>query len=438
MLNIIEKIKFSQAVRNFNWLVGGSLVRVVVTFLTWSVVARSLGPSDFGVIQYSLSIYMIIQVLENIIHPTVFKKMILDQPEREQNLVNLSALLLAALGLAVVLVIYIIRIFVGGEREWLFLLNIMCIALVLRASNPISYCFDAKLQSSKTVLAQTFGVLSAALLRFFAVFTPVNLLLQAIASVLQQAVSCILHFKFYSDFKLKGLHWQLKLNRAQLGMLLRKSFPLLLSAGAQVIFYRVDQVMLGAMATKKELGVYSIAVKLSEPWFFLAGASINTLFPKVIEGKRKSLAQYHKELDRLFGILFFFAVAIGFTVTVGAPFLIPFLFGEQFSDSVGITQVLIWSNVFLFWYHAQQLWDVQEQKILFNLIKTIFGAGLNIGLNIVLIPKWGAMGCAISSLIAYFFVGSGLNIFIKETRVLLKIQLYSCSYFMRALIKKLS
>jgi PST family polysaccharide transporter len=54
--------------------------------------------------------------------------------------------------------------------------------------------------------------------------------------------------------------------------------------------------------------------------------------------------------------------------------------------------------------------------------RTIIGAVINIVLNIILIPRYNALGAAVATIIAYGYVGYAANLFNKETIQIFKLQ----------------
>jgi len=84
-----------------------------------------------------------------------------------------------------------------------------------------------------------------------------------------------------------------------------------------------------------------------------------------------------------------------------------------------------WTLVFIFLGLTQSGYDITEELTWFATLRTSVGAVLNIALNIILIPKSGAIGSAIATLIAQIFSTVLLNAFHPRTRPILRMQLMS-------------
>ena len=62
--------------------------------------------------------------------------------------------------------------------------------------------------------------------------------------------------------------------------LLSESWPLILSGVALMLYMRIDQIMIGNMINDSAVGVYSVAVKMAEVWYFVPAAVVSSLFPR--------------------------------------------------------------------------------------------------------------------------------------------------------------
>ena len=104
----------------------------------------------------------------------------------------------------------------------------------------------------------------------------------------------------------------------------------------------------------------------------------------------------------------FFDVMVGIsylvvlpTVLLG-PWVIRLLFGDAYSFAGNILQIHIWAFIFVSLGVARSRWLMTENLTRFLMKTTIYGAVINILLNIILIPRYAGIGAAWSTLISYF------------------------------------
>jgi PST family polysaccharide transporter len=177
---------------------------------------------------------------------------------------------------------------------------------------------------------------------------------------------------------------------------------MVLSAIAAGIFFRIDQVMLHKMVGARALGPYVVAVQLTEQFGALPVALITSLAPvlAVTVGQEVLFRHYLKLSYRFLTAVVFFVCAVITPIT--AP-VIAFLYGKEFLSSADLINVLIWSEVPLFLgvvvTHALVAKNLQR----YFPISAAVGAAMNVGLNLVMIPHWGALGASWATVISYTF-----------------------------------
>jgi O-antigen/teichoic acid export membrane protein len=95
--------------------------------------------------------------------------------------------------------------------------------------------------------------------------------------------------------------------------------------------FRVDQILMGFLATKAALGIYSVAVSVSEALLYLSFAIGSAIVP-VIGGSEES-TRGERTMKALRALLLFTTVTIVLAAVAG-PVLIPLVFGANYRHSV--------------------------------------------------------------------------------------------------------
>lgn len=165
---------------------------------------------------------------------------------------------------------------------------------------------------------------------------------------------------------------------------------------------RLDQYMMVGLTTATQLGLYVAAVSLSalfQPVF--AAISVVTV-PKAIQCT--SINDGGKVVYRYTLLGAMLGVPLAIVAAVASPLLVRLLFGTEFSASAHLAQVLMFAALF-------QGCNV----ILGNGIRAMgfpgrvavadsIGLIITISMLLVLLPRIGALGAAVTSLIAYMVV----------------------------------
>jgi len=94
-------------------------------------------------------------------------------------------------------------------------------------------------------------------------------------------------------------------------------------------------------------------------------------------------------------------------VTFAAPYIVNFWIGPEYAAVVPLMRVLIWASALLYVAlpPANLLIALRRQRI--NFWMMIPATVLNIGLNLFLIPTYGALGAAWANVAAYGFLAVG-------------------------------
>ena len=110
----------------------------------------------------------------------------------------------------------------------------------------------------------------------------------------------------------------------------------MLSGAATMIYMRIDQVMLGNLATDKAVGIYSAAVKLSECWYFVPAVIATSFFPAIVSMKVRDNSKYYAQLQSLLRFVAAISYFIVFFLIAFSKPLVLALFGEVYPDFAAI------------------------------------------------------------------------------------------------------
>ena len=178
------------------------------------------------------------------------------------------------------------------------------------------------------------------------------------------------------------------------------SFPMFLTSVMHLVIGQTDLIMLGCMSTTRDVGIYSIALKLAMLTSFILVAVNSMVAPKFAQLYHSGQMDDLKIVAQNSAKLVFFAT---FPVVLVYSFLGTYvlkLFGNDFVEGV---YVLIFLVLGQFINAAAgsvgYFLDMTGNQVLFQKI-VMFGAGLNIFLNFILIPRYGINGAAFASMVS--------------------------------------
>ena len=163
--------------------------------------------------------------------------------------------------------------------------------------------------------------------------------------------------------------------------------------------YNFDSVLLGFLTTARTVGLYNAAYKpvtiaLALPLTYFVG-----LFPALSRTHAESREEFRGLVERSLRLAGLMAAPLAAGGTLLAAPVIALLFGASYAESASVLPILIWSAVFVIlrgsYRHALTAAGHQALDLRCAMVST----GLNVGLNLLLIPRYGMMGAASATVI---------------------------------------
>jgi PST family polysaccharide transporter len=190
-------------------------------------------------------------------------------------------------------------------------------------------------------------------------------------------------------------------NTNSIRKILTGAFPFFLLTILSLIHFKIDSVMLGFMKSYSLVATYEAAYKLLESSAFLIHPVGMIFFPIFSE---MVFHQRWQEIEKIFRRMLLLAGTAGsiiaLIVIIFAGLIIPFVFGPKYEDSILVLQILFVyvpirfiGSVSIILANSIHL----EKKIV---TITLISVIINIGLNIIVIPYYGAIGAAFATLVS--------------------------------------
>ena len=208
-----------------------------------------------------------------------------------------------------------------------------------------------------------------------------------------------------------------------------ESWPLFLSGIAVLIYMRIDQIMLGQIVGDTAVGHYSAALKLSEVWYTIPIAIMNSATPVITKSFITDLSQYYVRLQKLFNLMTLIGLGLAIPTTFLAPLIIQVIYGKEYLVSATILSIHIWTSIFVGWGLLRDMVLVTQSLVKIILFTTVVGAICNVLLNLILIPHYFGVGAAWATLISQVFSVSIVLLFFKQTRIFTGMQIKSLFKF---------
>lgn len=166
------------------------------------------------------------------------------------------------------------------------------------------------------------------------------------------------------------------------------------------LYNMMDKVMIGLISSSVEVGYYESADKLKAIPIMFVTALGTVALPRISYLNSKSK---ESEMERVFSnsvtLINFVMTSICFGIMAVCSEFVPVFFGEGFEKSIDVLYFLLPSCFFVGIGNVMKTQFLIPKKRDGIYIQSIFiGAGLNLVINAVMIPRLGAVGAAIATL----------------------------------------
>jgi PST family polysaccharide transporter len=385
---------------NAAWLMLEKILRVLVGVFVSAWVARYLGPERFGALNYALALVAIFAVLANAGLDRIVVRDIAREPEQKDVLLGSAFAIKVGGGLAALACALVAGVLLSGTDALLpWLVLPAALALVFLPFDTVDLWFQSQLKARVAVMARNAVLVAMALVRIALVLAGAPLWAFAWAVFLDGALTAAALAAAYRMQRARLSAW--RCDAARFRSLLREGWPLILASLMVSTYVKIDQVMLGAMAGAEAVGVYAAAVSLSEPWYFVPVAIVMSVAPALARHRDEDPALYEKRFIQLFRALLLVSVAMALPLSLAADPLVALLFGDNYRGAGPVLTVHVWAVIFVAWALVGGQYLVLEGLTRITLHRTALGALINVALNLLWIPRYGALGCAWATLISY-------------------------------------
>jgi len=416
---IRDKVKgrysLQQALGNTGWMMSDQIVRKTVGLLVGVLVARHFGPQLYGEFSYAIAVVMIISPLAMLALDEISIRRMVQDPSNRDEVLGTSFILMvcggvAAFGLAIA-AIFLVR---PDDRLVQWLVGILAAGAIVQAFIAIEFWFESQMQWKFTVYAKTSAFLLLSIVKIGLVLLHAPLVAFAWAGLAEAALGSAGLLIVYRERGYTIKSW--RFSRTMARALLRDSWPLVFSALLMMVYLRIDQVMLGNMVGSKELGNYSVAVQISEMWYFIPMVITSAFFPAFVKVETSSEELFYLHMQKLYNLMVFFAYMVALPLSFFSKDVIRVLFSSAYMEAGPLLSVLVWTGVFTSLGAARNVLIIAKNWTRVNLVSIALGSAMNIGLNIFLIPKYGAMGAVVATFVSYWFAVHGACFFLKPLR----------------------
>jgi polysaccharide transporter, PST family len=388
-----------------------SIVRLGLGFLLSILVARHLGPHDYGLFNLVLSyVHILIPFYTFGVDEGLIKMLVRYKDSSDLHKIDkimATAFFVKLSGGLMAIVVIMSAMLLPGDQDPLVIKATLLLSgiMLFRAIDVVDDWYQALLAIKKLALVRILALLLISLLKFYFVYTKREWIYFIWISCAEVLLIEVLYLVIYFRDK-KGSFFRIKLIDIDIFReILKSSLPMLLILILNYALSRVDQIMIGLLVGNNELGKYAVAVKLIDIWQFFPFAIINTMFPLILksyfDANSQRSPEYILRLKKLYSVLTWSSLLISIFFFLFSNRIIEFFYGAAYDGAGLYLGTYCWLTVFTFFTFAQTKIYTIENAISDGVFISVIALFLNIIGNFILLEKFGAIGAIYSSILAY-------------------------------------
>jgi len=403
--------------RNTLWNLAEKCVFVLFPLLTYPYAARVLGPVGIGRYSFAASIITCFALIARLGLP-IYATRVCAACAEDRGKLNDTASEILSLNILTCLAACLLLLFavsvvsaMAGDRSLFLLLGLSIVLDCL----SMDWLFQAEEEFSFLTGVRAFSSLLSAPVLFLLVRTERDVLPYAVFSLSSQAAACLI--------KVFTLHGRLRLPvlstaavRAfgsdrlllihQITLHFRRVLPFFLMACAVKLYGSMDTILLGFLRGTEEVGLYDIGANIKHGLTLFSSALYGAALPHAV---RKWESGDRNSFFRLGKRSFHTVLAVQFPVSIFlCVFAVPcvrVLAGDAYAGGAAAARILCLSVLPIGLSNVaggQLLIPMGRENVLLH--AEVAGAASNLCLNLLVIPRFGAVGAAATTLISELIV----------------------------------
>jgi O-antigen/teichoic acid export membrane protein len=394
---------------NAGWMFIEKVTRLGMNFVFLGLIARQIGPGDFGVLSFSQSIALMLLSITSLGLDNILIKEF-SQNEKIKNVILSTALIMQMIAAIFVITISaFVCIYFYGINSDAIVFIISLSSLFFYVQNAYISYYQSKSKSIFITKQSLISITISSLFKLYLLENKASIELFAFSFCIDLMINFILIY-LYSQVKKEIIFSACNFDVRMMKDLLIQSWPMIFSSIFIVLYTRLDQFMIMRMLGPEEVGLFSVAVKISDAYTFIPVLVGTSFYPLIAKDCTK------EKLKKYIDIVFFCAFGTGMLVIALSTFVIPLLFGEKYTASIHVSNITVFSSMFACLGGAVTNYLITIRLGYIRLYRAIIGVIVNLVLNLIWIPKYGIIGAAYASLAAQIFAAWLSNYLSRKTR----------------------
>jgi O-antigen/teichoic acid export membrane protein len=381
------------------------LSRYVVAVLGWAgtvVIVRQLSPSDWGGFSFIFSLLGVVGFFSDLQVSRIVLQSILASERDAARTVSSYLTLRLLLGMVVYAVA--VGIVVAGDYppEVVRGTAVAASTLVLASgAAALRIFFEARVRLHPLAVVLVVGQLAQLLLTLVIAGTGEGTL---VSFMIPALLFDLVVFALSLLVARRSVRIRLVFDPRAWWEWIREAVPLSLGAALAVVYFRIDMIMLSKLDTLESVGQYSIGYKFSDLVGFLPHALLAPTLTLLIRAWPDDAAPFQRVFRHSLVLLTIVAVGVAVIFAAVAQPAIVLFYGSHYAEVDWAARWLVAAQALNFFTKLAFVTLLAVGRRGIFPVAYLLGLVINVGLNLVLIPRYSYNGAAVATVLTELVV----------------------------------
>lgn len=409
---------------NIFWALLGKATNLLSGLVVGVIVARYLGPEQYGLMNYVISFVFLFQVF------SVFGLDNIEIREEAKGTVDYNRIIGTSFGIRIItsltcmVLCTVTSLLMDADPYITLLVAVYSLSILFNSFIVARNYFYAIVENKRVVQTEIVRNVICIGIKLILLYLHAPLLWFVIGYMLDMAIVGIGYCTVFSNEVGSIRKW--KFDRRYAPYLLKESFPLMLTSAAVIIYQRIDQVMIGQILDKESVGYFSVASRFVEVLIYIPMILSQTYAPILTRTLQEGREAYMAKSQRFMSLSIWCSFLAAMAMSALAYWVILILFGEKYLPAVAILQLMSFKAASVALSNTAGAMLIVEGLQKYAIFRDIFGCIVCVALNFLLLPRYGVIAAAfvaIASNVAAGYVADAIipsyrHLFVMQTRAL--------------------
>lgn len=384
--------------KNTFWLFISDVLGKILRMGLIVYAARTLGVEGWGVFSYATSIGVIIMTFSDIGISGVITREAIQKKEGYKNFITTAILIKSILLILSIILILTIGPLISDIPEALDILPI--IAFISLSDSLRELCFSVN-NSFEKMEREAFVKTLMNIIILISGIILLKMQLEPKSLALAYAIGGFLGFIIIAILVRKDFQTLIgQIDKKKMRSIFNITWPFTIISLAIILLANIDTFMLGIWKNAKEIGLYASVQRLYAFIAIIPSTISVAIFPAMSKFANLDKNKFRILLEKTISIILLLGIPIALGGILLSKEIILLVFGQAYIEAIPVMTIMMSTIVFSFplVLISNAVFAHNQQKS--TSFGYVIGILANILFNLILIPKYGAFGATIATLVS--------------------------------------